>query len=210
MSSKSSERRKRKGLTMKRRTLDYTLSTLGVVMAVVLALGGALLLFAANFTNTTISDQLSAQHIKFPPAAALPVAEYGETVNGFAGQDVTTGAQAKAYSDMIAVHLSKVADGKTYSQVSAAWTASNADPTKRDPALAAQRQTLFMGETLRGLLLNVYAFSIFGTIALIAGWVALVGAVLMAVLAVAGYVHGRNVSKSTLVGAPEIESIPAA
>lgn len=195
---------------MKRRTLDYTLATLGVVMAVVLALGGALLLFAANFTNTTISDQLSAQHIQFPPASALPVAEYGETVNGFAGQDVTTGAQAKAYSDMIAVHLSKVADGKTYSQVSAAWTASNADPTKRDPALAAQRQTLFMGETLRGLLLNVYAFSIFGTIALIAGWVALVGAVLMAVLAVAGYVHGHNVSKEALVGAPEIESIPVA
>ena len=195
---------------MKRRTLDYTLSTLGVVMAVVLAVGGALLLFAANFTNTTISDQLSAQHISFPPASALPVAEYGETVNGFAGQDVTTGAQAKAYSDMIAVHLSKVADGKTYSQVSAAWTASNADPTKRDPALAAQRQTLFMGETLRGLLLNVYAFSIFGTIALIAGWVALVGAVLMAVLAIAGFVHGHNVSKEALVGAPEIESIPVA
>jgi hypothetical protein len=67
-----------------------------------------------------------------------------------------------------------------------------------------------MGETLRGLLLNVYAFSIFGTIALIAGWVALVGAALMAVLAIAGYVHGHNVSKEALVGAPEIESIPVA
>jgi len=195
---------------MKRRTLDYTLATLGAVMAVVLAIGGGLLLYAAHFTNTTISDQLSAQHIQFPPAAQVPAAEYGDTINGYAGQDVTTGAQAKAYSDMIAIHLTKVAGGKTYSQVSEEWIASNADPTKRDAALGAQRQTLFMGETLRGLLLNVYAFSIFGTIALIGGWVALLGALVLAVLAIAGFVHGHNVSKEAFIGAPEAESIPAA
>ena len=196
---------------MKRRTLDYTLATLGVVMALVLAIGGALLLFAASFTNSTISDQLTAQKISFPPAAQLPVDKFGETVNGFAGQPVTTGAQAKAYSDMIAVHLIGVAGGKTYSEVSDEWIASNpTDPTKRDPALGAQRQTLFMGETLRGLLLNAYAFSIFGLLALIGGWVALVAAVLFAVLAIAGYVHGHNVSKETAIGAPEVERIPAA
>ena len=196
---------------MKRRTLDYTLATLGVVMAVVLAIGGALLLFAANFTSSTITDQLTAQKIAFPPASALPVDKYGETVNSYAGQPVTTGAQAKAYSDMIAVHLQAVAGGKTYSEVSDEWIQSNpTDPTKRDAALGAQRQTLFMGETLRGLLLNVYAFSIFGTLALIGGWVALAAAVVLAVLAVIGYVHGHNVSKDAVVGAPEIEKIPAA
>ena len=195
---------------MKRRTLDYTLATLGVVMALVLAIGGALLLYAANFTNTTISDQLSAQQISFPSADQLPVAAYGETVNGYAGQQVTTGPQAKAYSDMIAVHLTKVADGKTYSQVSEEWIASSADPTKRDPAMGAQRQTLFMGETLRGLLLNVYAFSIFGTIALIAGWVAHIGALLLAVLAIVGFVHGRSISRDVVIGAPAVESIPVA
>ncbi|MFN8156959.1 MAG: hypothetical protein U0R68_06060 [Candidatus Nanopelagicales bacterium] len=195
---------------MKRRTLDYTLATLGAVMAVVLAVGGGLLLYAANFTNTTISDQLSAQHIQFPPADQVPAAEYGDTINGYAGQDVTTGAQAKAYSDMIAIHLSKVADGKTYSQVSEEWIASNTDPTKRDPALGAQRQTLFMGETLRGLLLNVYAFSIFGTIALIGGWVALLAAVIMAILAVVGFIHGHRVSKDALVGAPDAKPTVAA
>jgi hypothetical protein len=195
---------------MRRRTLDYTLATLGAVMAVVLAVGGGLLLYAANFTNTTIHDQLVAQDISFPSADQLPVAAFGETVNGYAGQAVTTGAQAKAYADMIAVHLTKVANGQTYSQVSDAWIASNPnDPTKRDAALGAQRQTLFMGETLRGLLLNVYAFSIFGTIALIGGWVALVGALMMAALAIAGFVHGHRVSKETLIGAPDVESIPA-
>lgn len=193
---------------MKRRTLDYTLATLGLVMAAVLAIGGGLLLYAASFTQTTISDQLVAQDISFPPAEALPVAEYGETVNGYAGQQVTTGAQAKAYTDMIAVHLSKVAGGKTYSQVSEEWIASSADPTKRDPALGAQRQTLFMGETLRGLLLNVYAFSIFGTLALIGGWVALIAAVLFLVLAIAGYLHGHSVSKDVAVGA-SADAVPA-
>jgi len=196
---------------MKRRTLDYTLATIGAVMAVVLAIGGALLLYAANFTNTTIHDQLVAQDIQFPPADQLPVAAFGDTVNGYAGQNVTTGAQAKAYADMIAVHLTKVANGQTYSQVSNAWIASNPnDPTKRDATLAGQRETLFMGETLRGLLLNVYAFSIFGTIALVGGWVALLGALVMAVLATVGFVHGHRVSKDALIGAPEIESIPAA
>jgi hypothetical protein len=195
---------------MKRRTLDYTLATLGVVMALVLAIGGALLLYAASFTNTTISDQLSAQKIAFPSADQLPVKAFGETVNGFAGQPVTTGAQAKAYSDMIAVHLQGVAGGKTYSEVSEEWIASNpTDPTKRDAALGAQRQTLFMGETLRGLLLNAYAFSIFGLLALIGGWVALIAAVALAVLAVAGYLHGHKVSKETAIEAPEVERIPA-
>lgn len=183
---------------MKRKKLDYTIATLGVVMAAVLAIGGGLLLYAANFANTTISDQLSAQHIQFPAADQVPAATYGDEVNGYAGQDVTTGAQAKAYSDVIAIHLSFVADGKTYSQVSEEWIASNTDPVKRDAALGAQRQTLFMGETLRGLLLNVYAFSIFGTIAFIAGWVALVGALVLVILSAFGYLHGRRLSQDEL------------
>lgn len=186
---------------MRRRTLDYTIATIGLVMAVVLTAGGVLLLYAANFTNQTIHDQLSAQKISFPSADQVPVDKYGKTVNGYAGQQVTTGRQAKAYSDMISVHLSFVAGGKTYSEVSEAWIASNPnDPTKRDAALGAQRQTLFMGETLRGLLLNAYAFSIFGTIAFIGGWVALAAAVVLYILAILGYVHGNKVDKSLRVG----------
>jgi hypothetical protein len=195
---------------MKRRTLDFSLAAVGAVMAVVLALGGAVLVFASNFTSSTIRDQLSAQHISFPAASALPVAAFGETVNGYAGQEVTTGAQAKAYSDMIAVHLTKVADGKTYSQVSDEWIASSADPTKRDATLGAERQTLFMGETLRGLLLNVYAFSIFGTISLVAGWVAFIAAVVVAILAAFGFRHGHKANAAALTEAPALESIPVA
>lgn len=189
---------------MKRRTLDLTLATVGLVMAVVLAIASALLLFAASFTNTTITDQLAAQHIKFPVAEQL-----SPELQQYAGMDVTTGPLAKAYSDMIAEHLDAVADGKTYSEVSAAWIASAKNPADRDPVLAGQRQTLFMGETLRGLLLNVYAFGIFGTVAFIAGWVALAAAIVMVGLAIYGFVHAHKLHKVELLEAPAIEKIDA-
>jgi hypothetical protein len=193
---------------MKRRTLDLTLATVGLVMAVVLAIASALLLFAANFTNTTITDQLSAQRITFGPAESMPAAEYGDLAQ-YAGQQVTTGVQAKAYSDYIAVHLDNMADGQTYSQVSGAWIASAENPADRDPALGQLRQTMFMGETLRGLLLNVYAFSIFGTVAFIAGWVALVAALVMVGLAIYGFMHAHKLHKVELLEAPAIEKIDA-
>jgi hypothetical protein len=73
----------------------------------------------------------------------------------YAGQQLTTGDQAKVYADnFIAVHLRAVAGGKTYSQVS---TAAQANP--QDAKLAGQVQTLFRGETLRGLLLNAWGWS---------------------------------------------------
>jgi hypothetical protein len=72
----------------------------------------------------------------------------------YAGEQMTTGPQAETYADhFIAVHLGEIAGGKTYSEVSAA---SIADPT--NTKLAGQVQTLFRGETLRGLLLNSYGW----------------------------------------------------
>jgi hypothetical protein len=188
---------------MKRRTLDLTLATVGLVMAVVLAIASGLLLFAASFTHTTITDQLSAQKISFPPAAAL-----SPELQQYADQAVTTGPLAKAYSDMISEHLAATGGGKTYSEISAEWIASAENPADRDPALGQVRQTMFMGETLRGLLLNVYAFSIFGTVALIAGWVAAVAALVMIGLALYGFSHAHTLHKQELVSAPAVESIP--
>ncbi|HEX7095968.1 MAG TPA: hypothetical protein VF183_08790, partial [Acidimicrobiales bacterium] len=58
--------------------------------------------------------------------------------------------------------------------------------------VTAQRQTLFRGETLRGLLLSTYAWWTVGTIAGIAAWVAFGFAAVLAVLVVAGIVHMRR------------------
>ena len=193
---------------MKRRTLDRTLATVGLVVAVIMAAAGGILLFASSFTATTVSTELSAQQIYFPPADQLASPEL-LPLQQYAGTQVTTGAEAKAYTDMIAVHLQGIGGGKTYSQVSEEWIASSADPTKRDAALGAQRQTLFMGETLRGLLLNSYAFSIFGTVALVGGIVALLGSAVLLVLSVLGFGHARKATVLEPIGAPIAESIPA-
>jgi len=189
---------------MKRRALDLTLATVGLLVALVMAIAGGLLLFAANFASETVSSELSAQQIFFPPADQLSPA-----LQQYGGQQVTTGALAKSYSDMIAEHVDAVAGGKTYAEVSNEWIASSTDPVKRDAVLGAQRQTLFMGETLRGLLLNTYAFSIFGTVAYIGGLVALVAAVGLLLLATVGYIHARRLPHPTPSNAPAIESVPA-
>ena len=113
------------------------------------------------------------EKIFFPPAhspALLP------GIRQYAGQQVVTGGQARAYADeFIDVHLSEVAGGRTYAQVSAA---SLAAPT--DAKLAAEKATLFQGETLRGLLLGAWGWSVIATIATVAGLVLVfIGAVLL-------------------------------
>ena len=115
------------------------------------------------------------------PALASP--EIGPYLNQYAGQQLTTGAQAEAYADhFIAVHLKEVADGKTYAQVS---TAGPGRPDQRP--LQGQVNTLFKGETLRGMLLNAYAFWKLGQIALYAAIAAFVGAAVMLILTLLGF-----------------------
>ena len=144
-----------------------------------------------TFVNSSVHDQLAAQHICFLPAGsqALASPQIGPYLNQYAGQQLTTGAQAEAYADhFIAVHLSEVAGGKTYAQVSAL---AQADPT--NTTLQAQVNTLFKGETLRGMLLNAYAFWQLGQIALYLAIVVFSGALLMLILTVLGFLHLRRV-----------------
>jgi hypothetical protein len=65
-----------------------------------------------------------------------------------------TGQQAEAYADhFIAVHLSEIGGGKTYSQLS---TEAIAQP--KNVVLAGQVATVFKGESLRSMLLNAYGW----------------------------------------------------
>jgi hypothetical protein len=63
--------------------------------------------------------------------------------------------------------------------------------------LAAQADTVFKGETLRGLLLNAYAFGTMGTIAGIAAIAAFIAAAVMLVLGGLGLIHARRTSPDT-------------
>ena len=58
--------------------------------------------------------------------------------------------------------------------------------------LKTQRESLFKGETLRGLLLSSYAWATIGRIAAIGAWVAFTGAAVMTALVATGLVHLRR------------------
>ena len=194
--------------TMERKYLDRLLATGGLVIAAVLVVAGALLTWAHNYVHTQVHDQLASQKIYFPEkgSEALASKEIGPYLNQYAGQQLVTGEQAKAYADhFIAVHIQEMTGGQTYAQLSAK---SLANPN--DAKLAGEVQTVFRGETLRGLLLNAYAFDTMGSIAFIASIAAYIGAGLLLVLAALGFRHSRR--GGTVPGprgAPDLEHIPA-
>jgi hypothetical protein len=139
----------------------FNLHTVASGAAIGMIVAGALAIVGGLYAKDVVHDQLVPQKIFFPAKGEqLPA-----SLNQYAGQQVDTGKEAKAFADdYIALHLSEVAGGKTYSEVSAAWMQDQGNEK-----LAQQRQTLFMGETLRGMLLNAWGWGTVGTVALIAG-----------------------------------------
>src|SRR6476661_4855535 len=175
---------------MQRRTIDKLISWVGLTLAVTLVAAGSLLTWANHFVSNEVKTQLSAQKIFFPPKGSDAIAgpEFKE-MQQYAGQQLTTGQQAKTYADhFIAVHLNEIGGGKTYAQLSSAALAN-----PKDAQLAQTVDTMFRGETLRGLLLNAYAFDTVGNVAAIAAWVCFIGAGVMLLLAGLGLVHARRV-----------------
>ena len=75
-------------------------------------------------------------------------------------------------------------------------TAAVTELQAKADAITNQRNTLFKGETLRGLLLSAYAWSTVGTIAGIAAIGAFLAAGMMAILVVLGVVHHRRTPKT--------------
>ncbi len=178
---------------MTRRKIDALLASGGVVLTVVLIVAGALAFWGYRFTYSSVRTQLAAQKIYFPPkgSEALAEPEIGRYLNKYAGQQLVTGEQAKAYADhFIAVHLKGVADGQTYAQVS-----SKALANPDDEQLAGQAATLFKGEALRGLLLTTFAFWKMGQLALIGSVAAFALAAIMFVLTVLGFWHMRRAGR---------------
>lgn len=180
---------------MRRRTFDALLTTGGLVIAVVLAVAGGLLAWGHNFAESNVHNQLASQRVFFPTKAGIAAekdAEITKYVTPYAGQQVTTYKQAEVFADhYIAVHLRGVANGQTYSQVSQEWlTMKPTDPNYA--TVTGQRATLFQGETLRGMLLNAYAFGKMGQIAGIASEAAFIASGGMLILVLLGAVHARS------------------
>jgi hypothetical protein len=183
---------------MRRRTFDALATTAGLLIAGLMLVAGGLLTWGHNVVTSEVHNQLAAQKIVFPPASSAAVAgAQFAPMRQYGGQLMTTGAQAQVYADhFIAIHLTEIGGGQTYSQLSAKALAQ-----PKNAALAAQVQTMFRGETLRGLLLNAYAFWTIAQIMLWAAIAAFAGAGLLILLAIFGFVHLRRT-------APEAEIFP--
>jgi len=170
-----------------RKTIDKVFILLGAAATAVLLVIGGLSWYAYHFATNNVKTELSAQKVYFPPkgSAALDPAEFPD-LQKYAGQLVDNGPKARAYANgFIGRHLEKVAGGKTYAEVS---SLALKDPTNQ--TLQQQKQTLFQGETLRGLLLgDGYAYWTFGLIAMYAAIAAFAGAAVMFVLVLLGLGH---------------------
>jgi hypothetical protein len=195
-------------VAVRRRTIDTVLTAAGAVFALVLVAAGGLLTWGANFSEDYVRDELSSQNISFPPAAALE--EEGRTdLVKFADAKVDTGVEAEGYASFIDGHLAAIADGQTYADLGTPERAANAAVEEAKvsgapaseiealegeaAAISGQRNSLFKGETLRGLLLSAFAWSTVGRIAGIAATIAFVGAAAMVVLVAFGVRHHHKV-----------------
>jgi len=198
---------------MKRRTFDRIVSFVGLGLSIFLFIAAALLNWGASFADESVATQLSQQKITMPDKDSAGFKalsqEAQDALAPFSKMQLTTGKQAQAYADFyIGSHLKGIAGGKVYSEVSGMALATSAK-SKADPAnvqlateaatLMGQRTSLFMGETLRGLLLYSFAFWQIGQIAMYAAWAAAVGGVIMLVLSLLGFGHIRRVEADATI-----------
>jgi len=187
-----------------RSAFDKLISATGLVLVGVLLVAGGLLLWAHNFIGDQVNNQLTMQGITMPEGDALtglPKAD-AEALKQYAGSPMDTGPEAKAFADhYILVHMNEASKGQTYEQVSGQYIGlSDADKASPDgQALGQLRQTLFMGDTLRGLLLYGYAFATIGTIAGFAAFASFAGAAVLLLLAGLGLWHARRAEESEAV-----------
>lgn len=220
---------------MKRRTLDLILAGGGLMVAALLVA----LAFAAgtqySFATNYVKEELSAQKIVFATADKLTVEEKtwkpgSVSLVTYAGQPLETGPQAEAYAKYyIAKHMDTSATnagfpGATYATLGGIRTGLSADiaaaKAKGDTAAAADlqkkldaatslRTTMQTGETLRGLLLTVYGFSVLGDMAGLASNLLYGLAAIMFALAAAGFVHAFVTPKEKTIFTPAREPVRA-
>lgn len=193
---------------MKRRTLDILFSIGGLGIAILLIVLGLVFKGEGDFARDYVSSQLGQQRIYFPTEDRLSDDERQvPCLVEYAGEQLLTGQQAECYAnEFIGRHLQAATGGLTYAELGGPQTeARNAVNEAREnddpnlPELEAelaringQRETAFRGETLRGLLLTTYGFSLLGEKAALAANAAFAGAGIMVLLSAAGFVHAAR------------------
>jgi len=158
------------------------------VAAIVLVVVGVVAIIGGTYANGYVKNQLSSERITMPAGAALDALKNDgakAALSKYAGTPLDSGPKAQAFANhYILVHMNASSNGKTYNEISGQYTQLSAtDKASPDGvALGNLRQTLFMGDTLRGMLLTAYAWWLVGTIALWAGIALVVIGVVLAIL----------------------------
>jgi hypothetical protein len=200
---------------MQRKVFDKLTSGIGAALVVVLLAAGGLLTWGSSFASSNVHNQLAEQQIFFPkqseisavraqfakggqkavtdpefPNAALMI----PALEPYAGKQVLSGKEAEVYAnDFIGQHLYAMPEHGVYSQISAAYLTAKPGSAQAT-SLAALRQTAFMGTTLRGLLLEAYAFGTIGAVMFWGSIAAFVGAAVLLVLTILGILHANRTS----------------
>ena len=192
---------------MKRKNFDKIVTWVGFGLSAFLLVAAGLLNWGASFAADSVTSQLENQNISFPAAAAMPAATKSHLTR-WAGMSVTTGPMAKDFSDlyiwehMKAASIAAVGKPATYSDVSGMYMGlvrGGSTDTAQIAKLGDLRQTLFMGNTLRGMLLEAYAFGTMGVIAGYGALAALIGGIVMLLLSIAGLIHIRRTPDSATI-----------
>ena len=215
-------------ITVKRRTLDIILAGGGLMVAVLLVALGFALFGQYTFAQGYVKEELSAQKITFTPAANLSAEEKNwkpgsSCLVAYGGQLMESGPQAECYAKYyIALHMETSANtsgfpGATYATLGAIRTDLGAQVTaakaKGDTVVAADvqkkldtatslRTTMQTGETLRGLLLTVFGFSVLGAAAGLVANILYGLSAVMLLISLAGFVHAFVTPKEKVLFAP--------
>jgi hypothetical protein len=193
---------------MNRKSFDKIASVIGLLLAGFLIVIGGILQFGGNFATNQVAVQLEPQAITIPAENGDP--EVTDDVKKFfadnGGKVMTTGKQAQMYADhYIGFHMVEM---PTYAAASganrAAAGALAADPTNVELQAAAKQasgmvETVFKGETLRGMLLNAYAFGTLGQIAMVSSYVSFAGGLIFLILALLGFAHLRRADTDSII-----------
>ena len=183
---------------MNRKAWDQIVSASAAVIAVAMIVLGGLAIYGGNFGRDNVRTRLEPQNITFPPFEAMSPEEQ-QDIGDFAGQQVTDGTQAEAFSRYIGGHLVGVNNGATYAETSSAAREEGLDPDTA-AELQGKADTLFKGETLRSILLNAYGWWTVATIALIAGWAMVGFGILLGVFSILGFRHAKRADAERTTG----------
>ena len=109
----------------------------GLAASVVLIIFGAAALYMGFDGRSTVQDSLKQEQIFFGEASDPAVAKYADQ---WAGQQVTTGDQARAFAQIMREHTIESSGGLTYAQMGRYQSAANPSDQKgtNDETAAAQ------------------------------------------------------------------------